>query len=295
MTVRIVFFLCLCFISASASAAENALMPSAGEGQIEITADESLEWHQDRGLYVARGNAKVVRGTLTVEADILAAREKKNTVRENAQSDTGAPGGRGIDLLIAEGNVRIFDDRQKVFGDRAEYDLESGVARITGKNLSYVTADDTVTARDTLEYHEKSNTAVARGKAVAVHDKRRVEADVLKARFARDSSGRMEMVEMTAEGNVTVLAGNDVTRGDRVVYDVKNNIAVMTGNVRISRGDTQLSGDRAEVDLARGESRLVNQGRGRVRALLIPKTGDSEVVDSGAETSQKYGSKGKGR
>jgi len=38
--------------------------------------------------------------------------------------------------------------------------------------------------------------------------------------------------------------------------------------VRITRQDTQLAGDKAEVDFASGESRLINTGSGRVRALL---------------------------
>ncbi|MDD5586185.1 MAG: LptA/OstA family protein [Alphaproteobacteria bacterium] len=272
--------------------------PGTSNGPIEITADESLEWYQDKHLYVARGNAKAVRGSMTVEADLLTAHErdkdkqpegKAPAAEDKAKTPAAAPVGGNIDVLTAEGNVRITDPRQQVFGERAVYDLDSRTAKVTGKNLKYLTAKDVVTARDSLEYYEEKNMAVARGNAKALHEERHVEADVLTARFAQSPAGQMEMVDMTAEGHVTVITGNDISRGDHAVYDIKRNVAVMTGHVRVTRGETQLAGDRAEVDFTKGESRLINQGHGRVRALLVPKN----VKETSAKTETKAPEKSK--
>ncbi len=257
------------------------------EGPLEITADGSLEWHQEQRAYFAKGNARAVRGNMSVEANMLTAHERDanrsrpQKTQPSSGKGTSALGG-DISLLTAEGNVRISDPRQQIFGDRATYDLDERIARITGENLKYVTAHDVITAQDALEYHENQNVALARGKARAVHQDRRIEADVMKAHFAQTPSGQMEMVSMTAEGNVTVVTKNDVTRGNKAIYDIKRNVAVMQGNVRVTRGETQLAGDRAEVDFTKGESRLVNQGSGRVRALLTPKS-----LDSAPKTGQK--------
>ena len=38
----------------------------------------------------------------------------------------------------------------------------------------------------------------------------------------------------------------------------------------MTRDDIQLTGEKAEVDFTKGESRLLGQGKGRVRALLTP-------------------------
>ncbi|NTU77409.1 MAG: hypothetical protein HGA90_06310 [Alphaproteobacteria bacterium] len=262
-------------------AAKEKTLPAATEGQIEVTADKSLEWYQDTKLYVARGNAKATRGTMTIEADILSAHERDSSApkADNATAKEGADPlaqSGNIDRLTAEGNVHLIDARQEVFGEHAVYDLDRKVATITGSNLKYATTKDVVTARDSLEYHEGKNTALARGKAIAVYDDRRVEADVLAAHFTSGATGQMEVSSMTAEGNVTVLTKTDVARGDKAVYDLKRNVAVLTGHVRITRADTQLSGDKAEVDFATGQSRLINTGKsGRVRALLTPKKSGS--------------------
>jgi lipopolysaccharide export system protein LptA len=310
----ILVVICCSLLVAPALAKEKTVAdakPSMGDGPIEITADQSLEWYQDKHLYVARGNAKAVRGSMTIEADILTAHEREtNQPKENeaaaaedkAKKAGSMPGGGNLDRITAEGQVHIVDPRQEVFGDLAVYDLDAGMAKVTGQNLKYVTSHDIVTAQDSLEYYDKKSMAVARGKAVAIHDQRRVEADVLTARFASNAAGEMEMIDMTAEGNVTVLTGNDISRGDRAVYDIKRNVATMTGHVRVTRDDTQLSGDKAEVDFTKGESRLVNQGHGRVRALLVPKTvkeksgisgvqpSDTGLVDNGGKIRQKTGS-----
>jgi lipopolysaccharide export system protein LptA len=276
---------------AEAKPATPAARAPAADETLEVTADQSLEWYQAQHLYVARGNAKAVRGDVTFEADILSAhareaedggsvhKDTKNNKsvqasKPSGETTSGEAGEMGsIDRLMAEGNVRITDPRQQVFGDRAVYDLDRRVATVTGDHLKYVTANkDVVTARESMDYFEDKDIAVARGNARATRaDGRRIEADQLTAHFTVDAQGQKEMSTMTAEGHVVVYAGGDVARGNHAVYDAKKNVAVLTGHVQITREDTQLAGDRAEVDFAAGQSRLVNTGGGRVRALLPGK------------------------
>ncbi len=248
---------------APATAADKQL-PSS-KGNVEVTADESLEWYQERGLYVARKGARAVRGDLTIEADILMAEEKP----KGKEGHTGT----NLSFLTAEGHVHIRQKERQIFGDHALYDLDRKTARVTGKNIRYETDKDIVTARDSLEYYEDQNVAVARGNAVAVRDKRRVEADLLTAYFTKSSTGSTEMTHMNADGHVTVVTNKDVARGDKARYNVQSNKAILQGQVRITRADgTHLEGNRAEIDFNKGESRLLNQGQERVRILLVPKT-----------------------
>jgi lipopolysaccharide export system protein LptA len=57
------------------------------------------------------------------------------------------------------------------------------------------------------------------------------------------------------------------------VYNEIDNIATLSGSVRITRGQNQLAGDVAEVNLDTGVSRLLSQteGEGLVRGLLVPE------------------------
>ncbi len=170
--------------------------------------------------------------------------------------------------------MRITDPRERITGEHAIDDLDKHVAVVTGNNLKYETEKETVTAKDSLEYWEEKKIAVARGHAVAISGDRHVESDVLTAEF-RDApnGGEQQLWKMTCDGHVTVITKGDVSRGDRAVYDVARDIAILTGHVRITRTDgTQLTGDVGEVDFKTNQSRLLNEGHGRVRALLTSKT-----------------------
>ncbi len=254
---------------------------AAGE-MIDISAEQSLEWYQETQLYVARGKAKAVRGDMVVEADLLTAhqRDAKAAPGEaKTKTDKTAQGTGNIDQMTAEGNVHIYDPRQQAFGERAVYDPDQRTFKMTGANLKYLTEKDIVTARDSLEYFEDRNLAVAKGRAIGEHQGSRVEADILSAQFSQTPTGQKEMTQLLANGNVLITTKDGgLSRGDNAVYDVKKNVAVLTKNVRITRGQTQLAGDKAEVDFATGQSRLINSGSGRVRALLPTSNEKSQKV-----------------
>lgn len=278
MTVRFytltLTFVGLCLMVAPAWCAElteqanpASLQRSDSSSQmLDISAEESLEWYEDTRLYVARGKAKAVRADMTVEADLLTAHARDPQTKDT-NSKTKKTG--DIDKMTAEGNVHIRDTKQQVFGQKAVYDLDQKVIKVTGSNLKYQTATDVVTAKDSLEYHEEKNIALARGRAIAEHEGNRIESDVLSAAFVRTTAGQMEMKEIRAKGNVIIVTKDGgVSRGDNALYDAKEDKAYLMDNVRLTKGETQLSGDRAEVDFKSGQSRLLNSGSGRVRALL---------------------------
>ncbi|HTB42145.1 MAG TPA: LptA/OstA family protein [Acetobacteraceae bacterium] len=82
------------------------------------------------------------------------------------------------------------------------------------------------------------------------------------------SSGKLEKVE--AYGHVVVRTVTDTVTGDRAVYVPDTGIARVAGVVRITRGDNQLDGSEAEVNLKTGISRLLAGNTGRVQGLVVP-------------------------
>ncbi|MDZ7712401.1 MAG: hypothetical protein U5L06_04490 [Rhodovibrio sp.] len=81
---------------------------------------------------------------------------------------------------------------------------------------------------------------------------------------------------------------SEFARGDRGVYNTRTEIATLTGNVRITRGENQLNGGWGQVNLRTGVSRLRGAppeagGGSRVRALLQP---DSARDVSPSDTAQ---------
>jgi len=266
-------------------------------GPVAITANDGIEWRQNEHQVIARGDARAVRGTVTVTADRLVAwyRPKGDVARQAATpgiaggTDTG---GNEIYRLQAEGNVHIFTLTDQAFGDHAVYDLDQAVLVMTGRGLRLTTPSQVLTARDTLEYWPQKRMAVARGDAVVVtQDARRLAADTMvaytqegpdpnavhpvsaipKAASADDplaASGRLERVE--AFGNVSVRTVTDTVTGDRAVYVPDTGMARLGGGVRITRGETQLNGGEADVNMKTGVARLLSGASGRVAGLVVP-------------------------
>ncbi len=236
-----------------------------GQGQdVVIEAENGIEWHQQDKIFLARGNAKAIRGEVTVLADTLRAyyREKPD-------------GGTDIWRLDAEGNVRIESPGEKASGDLAVYEVEKGVLVLTGKNgVRFQAGDDVVTAKKQLEYWDKKDMAVARGSARAHRDDKDLWADVLVAHFRKDKAGRSEVYRIEAFDSVRIETPKDRVDADRGVYNVKSGIATVSGRVKIQRDKNVLNGCRAEVNLNTSVSRLFGCEGGsgaRVSGTLQPQ------------------------
>ena len=251
----------------SAGAYGQSLQSGDGDqGPVTVEADNGIEWIREDQMYVARGNAKAERNGVTVRADTLTAlyREQK--------------GATDIYRIEAIGNVVITSEKQTGYGERAVYDLDEAVAVLLGAKTPprLETGTETITAQDSLEYWDQRQIAVARGNAVARKEDRTIRADTLIARFEKDSTGTLVATRMDAVGNVVISTAEEVARGDEGIYNVISETAILQGNVRITRGANQLNGERAEVDLKTGISKLLagpDGTRQRVRGLFSPKTG----------------------
>jgi lipopolysaccharide export system protein LptA len=291
------------------SAYAQALDLSRG-GPIAITAEDGIEWRQVEQQVIARGKARAVRENVTVTADRLIAWYRK---KGTTGAPTGAPAGSqpikppiGADAdssgnevyrFQAEGNVLIFTETDQAYGDKATYDIDQAVMVMTGRDLKLITQNEVLTARDSLEYWAQKHMAVARGNAVVVtNDAKRLAADTLVAytseapaappsgpkpagaRSAEPStaqSGKLEKME--AFGNVSIRTPTDFVTGDRGVYVPDIGIARLGGQVRITRGETQLNGSGADVNMKTGVARLTSDRGSRVQGLVVP--GDQSTQD----------------
>jgi lipopolysaccharide export system protein LptA len=267
-------------------------LPAAGQGlslggvsedrPIEISADSGIEWQQDTQAYIAHGNAMAKRGATEVHADTLTAHYRPSK---------GTGGETEIYRLNADGHVTIKGERQTVVGDQAVYDVDQQIGVVTGKALKMTTATDVVTARDSLEWYDQKQVAVARGDALAVREAKRIRADVLTAHLTKDKpkpneskpgakpakaapaaanakanakadplaaddeSSRISRID--AQGNVLVSTATDIGRGDYGVYNADTGIVTLLGNVTVTRGPNAIRGQYAVVDLNNNISRMM--------------------------------------
>ena len=239
---------------------------AGGEMPIEVYAQSGIEWQQDNKQFIARGDARAVRGEVEVLSDELRAYYRET-----------ADGQSEIWRLDALGNVRIVSDSETAYGSRAIYNADQKVLVVDGEKPRLVSGEDTLTATQQLEYWELKQYAVARGDAVATRDKKQVRADVLVAHLRDDAAGKTSVYRVDAYDNVRVRTERETATGDRGVYDVESGIATLTGQVKLVRDDNTLRGCRAEVNLNTGISKLFacpnGQGPGRVQGTFVPKRG----------------------
>jgi lipopolysaccharide export system protein LptA len=260
-------FLCALLLTSSAFAQTGNQEP------IEITASKSVEWLRNQKQYVAREDVIVTQGNMQIFADLL-----------TADYRDGATSSMEIWQITAEGNVRIKDDKNTAYGDQGVYDVTGGVAVLTGGDLKLVSPDQTVTAKDRMEYHSNERIAKAIGNAKVVRAKDTLNANTITAYF-KDSAaapaatqpstnpvGGGSLDRLEADGNVVITTPTEVLRGSKAVYRADSNTAEITGKVKIERGENVMEGERAEVNLTTNVSKMFgsNKDGGRVRGVFFP-------------------------
>lgn len=185
-----------------------ALLPAAPRAQgidlssggpVTVTARGGFEWHESDQEVIASGDARAVRGNVTVLADRLIAHYRKKGTgpgeaggvtpaaatapspqsASNALSDADN-GDTEVYRLEADGHVRILTPTDEAVSDHAIYDIDQAVLVLTGRHMKITTPQDVMTARDSMEYWSQKHIAIGRGNALVVtNDGRRVSADVL--------------------------------------------------------------------------------------------------------------------
>lgn len=250
------------------------------EGTLEVTSDRDLEWLQQDHAYVARGNAVAKRGTVTLMGDTLIAYYRPlNTPAAPAKEKAPHPGAvqqSGFDSgnteiwrVVAEGKVHVISEDKDAWGDRAEYDKDKSVIVLTGSALKATTLEDTITARDSLEYWQDQDMAVARGDAKVVKvNGNTLAGDLIGGHFAKDAHGTSVLKTIEAKGNVVVTTLTDIVHGDEGVYDIAAKRTVLFGNVRATHGQNTIEGASADVNMDTGISQVFPGPGQRVHAVF---------------------------
>lgn len=110
-----------------------------------------------------------------------------------------------------------------------------------------------------------------------------------------DASNGTQISKIEARGEVVITSDQDqTTTSDWALYDVPAQLVTVGGNVVLMQGKNVLKGDRLVIDLKTGESRFENPGDtgtgGRIRALFMPK--DAKPGDDGSKDGKSGGDKG---
>jgi lipopolysaccharide export system protein LptA len=132
---------------------------------------------------------------------------------------------------------------------------------------------------DRLDVFDRENRAVYGGNVVAVQGDTTIRCSELTIFFERnegeatasDQGDSIKRIE--CEGPVTILSLDQVATGARAVYDRQVGQMVMTGDVALSQGPNVTRGERLIYDIDRGVANVVAGENQRVRGLFVPGGG----------------------
>ena len=192
-----------------------------------VNADTSLEWNQKEAFY-------------------------------NPQTDA-----RTITRIIANGDVSFSDDAHKGRGQLLDYDVNSLTYLLEGPDAAISGPDGTAKAGQTILFRRTEQLVeLVKDAEIMLKDGRHLSGQTITI-FLNDADN---IDRITAAGDVTIIQVNGSTAtSDEADYNRAGNKAILTGDVLIKDGETELAGDRAEVDFTTGISKMLsNKSGGRV-------------------------------
>jgi lipopolysaccharide export system protein LptA len=117
-----------------------------------------------------------------------------------------------------------------------------------------------------LSVDQKTGRATFSGNVLIGQGAMRLSADSVTVTYAQGGQNRISALH--AEGNVTLVSGEDAAEARVADYDVESGNVVLTGDVLLTQAGNVLSGERVTVNLATGTA----NASGRVRSVLQPES-----------------------
>jgi lipopolysaccharide export system protein LptA len=146
---------------------------------------------------------------------------------------------------------------------------------------------------DESEVHSAQCLSIWRGQAEALQGDTRLRANVIEASAKQkgaDASGQMrcgETDKIVADGDVYYVTPTQVAHGQHAVYTADADQIVLTGNVIVVQGKNVVRGDRLVIHVSTHEAHMESdvKGRGkpgRVRGVFYPNQPGSPGAPGGA-------------
>lgn len=224
---------------------------------ITLDANDGIEWRRDAKVVVARGNVVAKQGAVSIKTDQLTA--------HYVESEAGEP---QITRMEASGNVHIESPQGNLSGDLGSYEVASGHMKVTGKTVTFKGDGQTVVAHQRMEYFTKELRAVAVGNVLAsLPEGRSVRGENITS-FLHRVGDKTVPRRFEATGSVVIKSAQETATAERAVYEVDKELATLTGKVKVARGANEVMGERLEINMETGVSRMTG---GTSRALIAPE------------------------
>ena len=240
--------------------AHPALAQNKKSSPISVEASISLEWDQNKGVYIATGDAVLEQDNKSLRADDIIAHYDPSSER------------RDLTDVSARGSVVFIDGDNIARGAKLTYRIANETYQLFGPKAIVTSPRGMMTAAGSITYDASDTNnkqVLAFGAASYKDDNGRVIEGERVIAFL-DEEGAIETVN--AEGNAKVVTPQGiVAAADRLDYVAATDRADLFGHVEIIDRNNVLRGTRAEVEFDKEISRLLSDNAGkRVTGVLNP-------------------------
>jgi lipopolysaccharide export system protein LptA len=213
-----------------------------------------------------RGFAAAIAAAILVASPGLAASKAAN-------SNSIIPGGNSREPISIDADKLVYFDKEQ----KAIY---SG-------NVVAIQGDSKLTC-SALTIFLAKNEAQATGAATPTKDAPTTPTASAAVSGDAPNPSTSQVKHMEASGPVTVVSKTQVATGDRGVYDKGENKVWLFGNVTLSDGGNVTKGDKLTYDLTTGQAVVeVGHSAQRVHGLFIPSSNDNNNSDKSAPAKKK--------
>ncbi len=218
---------------------------------INITANDKVEWHQKEMKVVAIGNAVATKGKLKIEANTLTGYyHPKNKDSKNK-----------IKRVIANGEVKMHSPKADALGNNLDYNLQQDIAILTGNPATIKTLTETISAKDKITYYPSEQKAIATGSVHATDSKKNnLFSDKMIAYFSKsdNKSENLTLNKVDILGNIKIITSDAEVTAEKGTYLPQEGLVKLFNNVIINQNGNVLKGDKAETNLNTGISKLLS-------------------------------------
>ena len=218
---------------------------------INLVADDKVEWYQNEQKMVAVGNAVASKKDMNIRADKMTG--YYSSYRVNGQDKTG------ISTVHAEGNVKMHSPKADGFGDTMDYDVTAETVVLKGRPAKIKTEKETITATESITYYPNKQQAIALGEVIASNNANKIYSNKMVSYFSKNQQGNLEMDRVEIFDNVKIVSKDAVVTAEKGLYLPKESMVKLFNNVVIEQDGNILKGDMAETNLDTGVSKLLTK------------------------------------
>ena len=223
--------------------------------QFSVEADKSIEYFEKQRIYVASGNARALKGNLSINAEKITAFIGK-TQKTNMTD------------IEATGNVIIINNNTVAKSDFAKYNFKNKIIILKGKSQSVEAKKFKLESKKYISFDDQNKVANSEGDVkLFLSGPISIFAKKMKANFDKVKN---TLITASAYSNVKIQTNLETITCNSAKYDTKTNLISLDGNVVIKKGNNLLSGEKGYMNLKTRKSRIESGKSKRVKGVFKP-------------------------